>query len=44
MKEKFEKIKALFATITKSLQIFGEATLEDGAMLKWEGDLAPDVS
>lgn len=44
MKEKFEKIKALFATITKSLQIFGEATLEDGTMLKWEGDLAPGVA
>lgn len=44
MKEKFTKIKALFATITKALQIFGEATLEDGTMLKWEGDLAPGVA
>lgn len=40
MKEKFTKIKALFATITKALQIFGEATLEDGTLLRWEGDLA----
>lgn len=40
MKEKFEKIKALFATITKAMQIFGENTLEDGTLLKWEGDLA----
>lgn len=40
MKEKFEKIKSLFATITKMIGKFNETTLEDGTLLKWEGDLA----
>lgn len=44
MKEKFAKIKSLFATITKAMQIFGEASLEDGTLVKWEGDLAPGVA
>jgi FtsZ-binding cell division protein ZapB len=39
MKEKFEKIKSLFATITKMIGKFFETTLEDGTLLKWEGDL-----
>lgn len=40
MKKKFETIKSLFAQIAKVMGKFGEATLEDGTMLKWEGDLA----
>ena len=40
MKEKFEKIKALFASISKTLaQKFFETALEDGTILTWEGDL-----
>jgi hypothetical protein len=39
MKEKFEIIKSLFATITKMIGKFFETTLEDGTLLKWGGDL-----
>jgi len=44
MKEKFEKIKSLFATITKMIGKFFETTLEDGTLLKWEGDLTVGTS
>ena len=44
MKEKFEKIKALFATITKMIGKFFETTLEDGTLLKWEGDWEGEIT
>lgn len=40
MKQKFEKIKQLFATISKTIAgKFFETSLEDGTVLKWDGDL-----